>query len=196
MKTKLNFLLISALFTTVAYAQEIKHAKVISVSPIESLVQSYEPRNVCVKVQVPVYKTVPYQVRVDTPVVTYRETRDSAAPILGMLVGAAIGNRVFNGDARFAGTFLGASVGYGLASGNSSHQAQVVNQTSYVTEFRREFQGVTIQDECRQENTLVHKNITTGYNVTYMLNGVNRTVVMNSHPGEYVRVITTTTVEP
>lgn len=192
MKTKLIASSIAALFTLSATAQEVRYARVVSVTPIETVQQFNEPRQTCNRVSVPVYQDVPVQVLVDNPVVVHTQT-NPAAPVLGMLIGAAIGNRAFSGDARLAGTFLGAAVGTAVGE-NSSRTTYVTSQPTYVTQYRRE---VTTQyrDDCRVWHQTINRTVVTGYSVTYMLDGVTKNVVMNSRPGDHVRIITSTFVE-
>lgn len=194
MKTKLIVSLIASLFATVASAQEVRYAKVVSVMPIESLRQMSEPRYECKRVPVSVYNDVPVQVLVNGPSVVTHTEPNSAAPIIGMLLGAAIGNRMFTGDARLAGTFLGATVGTAIGE-NSTRTTYVSSQPTYVTQYRREM-TVQYRDECINYDATVYRNVVVGYNVTYTLNGVTKTVVMNTRPGEYVKVITSTVIEP
>lgn len=193
MKTKLIATALASLFAVAANAQEIRYAKVLSVFPLESVHQFNEPRQICNRVSVPVYQDVPVQVLVESPVVSHTQT-NPAAPLLGMLIGAAIGNRAFSGDARLAGTFLGAAVGTAVGE-SSSRTTYVTSHPTYVTQYRREM-TIQYRDECRIRHETVNRTVVVGYNVTYQLDGINKTVVMNSHPGEYVKVITSTTVVP
>ena len=191
-KTTLTILFLGV--CTATAAQEVRHARVTSVVPIESMQQHNELRNTCTRVSVPVYHDVPVQVLVDTPVVSHVQT-NPAAPLIGMLIGAAIGNRAFSGDARVAGTFLGAAVGTSIGE-NSSRSTYISSHPTYVTQYRRELREIQYRDECRPYHETVYRNVVVGYNVTFTLNGVSKTVVMNSRPGEFVKVITSTSIEP
>lgn len=192
MKTKLIVSLLASLIATSVAAQEVRYARVVSVVPMESVQQFNEPRHICNRVSVPVYQDVPVQVLVETPIVTQTQT-NPAAPVLGMLIGAAIGNRAFSGDARLAGTFLGAAVGTAVGE-NSSRTTYVTTQPTYVTQYRRE---VTMQyrDDCRIRHETINRTVVVGYNVTYTIDGTTKTVVMNSRPGDHVKIITSTIVE-
>lgn len=194
MKTKTSIATLVAMIAFSSHAQTVQYGKVTAVSPIETMVQVTEPRSVCTQVQVPIYHDVPVQVLVETPVVSQVQT-NPAAPVLGMLIGAAIGNRAFSGDARLAGTFLGAAVGTSLGETSSRHTI-VTTQPTYVTQYRRELKDVRYRDECRTIYESVVRSVVNGYNVTYTLNGTSKTVVMNSRPGDFVKVITSTTIEP
>lgn len=193
MTTKLILSAIAATFTFAATAQEVRYAKVLSVTPIETVQQFNEPRHTCTRVSVPVYHDVPVQVLVDTPVVSHVQT-NSAAPILGMLIGAAIGNRAFSGDSRVAGTFLGAAVGTAIGE-SSSRGVYVSSHPTYVTQYRREV-IMQYRDDCRSWDQTINRTVITGYVVTYTLNGVSKQVIMNSRPGDHVKVITSTSIEP
>lgn len=192
MKTKMIISCIAALFAAAANAQEIRYGRVISVTPLESVHQFNEPRHICTRVSVPVYQDVPVQVLVDTPVVTHTQT-NPAAPVLGMLIGAAIGNRAFSGDARLAGTFLGAAVGTAVGE-SSSRTTYVTTQPTYVTQYRREL-VMQSRDDCRIRHETINRTVVVGYNVTYTIDGTTKTVVMNSRPGDHVKIITSTIVE-
>lgn len=194
MKTKMSVAALAAIVACASHAQTVHYGKVVSVTPIETMHQVTEPRSVCTQVQVPIYHDVPVQVLVETPVVSHVQT-NPAAPVIGMLIGAAIGNRAFSGDARFAGTFLGAAVGTAVGESASRH-TYVTSQPVYVTQYRRELKDIRYRDECRTVYESVYRSVVSGYSVTYTLNGVSKNVVMNSRPGDYVKVITSTTVEP
>lgn len=190
-KTTLTVLLLGV--CTAVAAQEVRYARVTSVVPMESVHQFNEPRTVCTRVSVPSYHDVPVQVLVDTPVVSHVQT-NPAAPLIGMLIGAAVGNRAFSGDARLAGTFLGAAVGTSIGE-SSSRSTYISSQPTYVTQYRREVRE-QYRDECRTHHETINRTVVVGYHVTYTLNGVSKTIVMNTRPGEFVKVVTSTSIEP
>lgn len=194
MKAKLSIAALAVFLASCAVAQEVRFARVVSVTPVEGVEQVSEPRNVCTKVQVPIYRDVPVQVLVETPVVSHVQT-NPGMPLVGMVIGAAVGNRAFSGDARIAGTLLGAAVGTAIGE-NASRHTYVTTHPTYVTQYRREVRAVRYRDECAIVYEPVYRSVVTGYNVAYSLDGVIRNVVMNSRPGDYVKVVTSTMVEP
>lgn len=189
-KTLTIAFLMTAVAACSAFAQNVRLAKVVSVVPIETMQQSYELRPVCTRTSVPVYREVP--VHVDAPVVQTHVQRDSAAPLLGMLLGAAIGGNVFRGDAKVAGAILGGAVGYGV--GNDSATITTTSQRGYVTTYRTELVGYQDKEVCQTVYENTYRAVVTGYHVTFILDNVRRTVIMNTKPADYVRVITSSTV--
>lgn len=173
---KLLLGLLSTVVSLSAVAQEVRYARVISVTPLESRSVVPETRQHCRKVMVPIYNS--YHVQ---------DNQNGLSPALGMLIGAAIGNQAFRGDARLAGTFLGAAVGHGVASSD--------RQSTY----RNEFVGYQERVDCSESRQEWVPRVTiTGYQVSYSIDGQIRTTVLNSYPGEYVRIVTSTSyrVEP
>lgn len=164
-----------------ASAQEQVHlAKVIHVSPIQTQQVSHElSAPICTYTPVPMYRRI--------PVVRDVQARDSSAPVVAALIGAVIANQALRGsDGRVAGTLIGASVGYAAADGYSQNRGVVEYQTEVHYEHR---------ESCRTEYVPVYRNVITGYRVTFINRGIQTTVVMNSHPGEYVKIVTSYRVE-
>lgn len=182
---KLNYA-IAILASLVAFsvnAQErVQLARVISVSPIETHERSLElSAPICTIVSTPVQRVV--------PVVRDVQVRDPAVPAMAALLGAVIANQAFRGsDARAAGTLLGASVGYAAADGYAPSRS-----IEYRTEIHYEQ-----RESCRTEYVPVFRPVITGYRVTFIHRGTQTTIVMNSHPGEYVKIVTSTSyrIEP
>lgn len=188
-------LILAFLMTSVAcsaLAQSTRLAKVVSVVPIETMQQSYELRPICTRTSVPVYREVP--VHVETPVVQTHVQRDSAAPLIGMLLGAAIGGNVFRGDAKVAGAILGGAVGYGVGNDSATVTTTTTVQRGYATTYRTELVGYQDKESCQTVYENTYRPVVTGYHVTFVLDNARRTVIMNTKPGDYVRVITSTTV--
>lgn len=175
-----------------ATAQNVRLAKVISVTPIETMQQSYELRPVCTRTSVPVYREVP--VHTEAPVVQTHVQRDTAAPLLGMLLGAAIGGHVFRGDAKVAGTILGGAVGYGVGNDSASTVTTTTVQRGYSTSYRTELVGYQEKEICQTVYENTYRPVISGYRVTFVLDNVQRTVTMSSRPADYVKVVTSTTV--
>lgn len=175
-----------------ATAQNVRLAKVISVTPIETMQQSYELRPVCTRTSVPVYREVP--VHTEAPVVQTHVQRDTAAPLLGMLLGAAIGGHVFRGDAKVAGAILGGAVGYGVGNDSASTVTTTTVQRGYSTSYRTELVGYQEKESCQTVYENTYRPVISGYRVTFLLDNVQRTVTMSSRPADYVKVVTSTTV--
>ena len=168
---------------SVAAQEQVHLARVLSVSPVYTQQVSQElSAPICTITHVPSYRRV--------PVFRDVQVRDSAAPAVAALVGALIANQAFRGsDARAAGTLLGASVGFAAADGYATQRGVV----EYHTEVHYEQ-----QQSCRTEYVPVYRNVISGYRVTFAHRGTQTTIVMNSHPGEYVKIVTSTSyrVEP
>ncbi len=175
-KTTLAAMLMSVCVSAIAH-EKVHLARVVSVSTIETHEKSLElSAPICTLTSVPTYRQVP--VYRNVPV------RDASAPAFAALVGAVIANQAFRGsDARAAGTLLGASVGYAAADGYASNRTIVEYQTEVHYETR---------ESCRTEYVPVFRPVITGYRVTFVHNGVQNTVTMRNHPGEYVRIVTST----
>lgn len=165
-----------------ASAQEQVHmARVIHVSPIQTQQMSHElSAPICTYTSVPTHRRI--------PVVREAQVRDPAVPAMAALLGAVIANQALRGsDGRVAGTLIGASVGYAAADGYSSNRGVVEYHTEVHYEQR---------ESCRTEYVPVYRNVITGYRVTFINRGIQTTVVMNSHPGDYVKIVTSYRVEP
>lgn len=179
MKLKLFITSLALAVSAGATAQEVTYAPVISVSPIERQFTSYElTEPICTITQVPVERRIP----------VYREViRDSSAPLLGMIVGAAIGHHLARGgDNRAIGTVLGAGVGYTM----------VDNQRySQIVEYRTEIHYENRQS-CSRRSELVTRNIVDGYRVVYEFQGIQRVITMKSHPGAHVKIVTSHQITP
>ena len=181
MKTKLLLSSLTLALSVCAQAQEVTYAPVISATPVERQFTSYElTEPVCTVVQVPVERRVP--VYRDVPV------RDTASPLLGMIVGAAIANQALRGsDARPIGTMMGASLGYSAMDGNVGSRRVVEYQTEIHYENRQ---------SCNRRSELVTRNVIDGYRVVYEFQGQHRTIMMKTNPGTYVKVVTSHQIAP
>lgn len=98
-----------------------------------------------------------------------KEPRSRTAPVLGAIVGGAIGNQIGDGDGRRAATVAGAALGYSM-----TRDAQERNRVY-------------------TERTPVCEHVTTGYLVTYR--GGDRPAILPYNPGRTVRVRIETYVE-
>jgi len=179
MKAKLIITVLASMFAvSAAVAQDVRYARVVSVTANEKMYSSYELgptvctiQNVPVERQIPIYREV------------YGNNGNQAA---GMIIGAVIGNRIFDSSngSRIAGTFLGAVVGNSLAS----------DSRRTIVEYRSEVHYVE-QQYCGRKSEFVTRPVIDSYNVVYELDGVLRSVVMRNPPGERIRITTTMTIE-
>lgn len=94
------------------------------------------------------------------------EHRSRTAPVVGAIVGGALGNQIGDGDGRRAATVAGAVLGYSM-----TRDAQERNRSTY---------------EYRGGPSYACQQITTGYQVTYQ--GGERPVVLSYNPGRVIRV--------
>jgi uncharacterized protein YcfJ len=156
------------------HQQNVRLATVISAEPIQHREVVSVPRQVCGVYTQPVYNTQPVYG-------TYRDP-NSPAPIVGMLVGAVAGYHAM-GSAPGLGALLGGTVGYSIGDHvRSSHPYWTGQQVTTVTNYNRTY------CQTQYETMEVMKNL--GFRVTYEIDGVQSTVVMRSHPGSHVRLIT------
>jgi len=130
-----------AMFVTIGASAEtiIGHdrAKIISVEPITTNSYSYVPRQTCTQV----------------------ERRSGADPVIGAVIGGAIGRNVAK-DRDF-GTVAGAIAGAVIADNNSSSK---------------------VYEECRTYQDKVYSQQIVGYNVTFDYRGQVRTVRFDRPP--------------
>lgn len=178
MKLRLVAVMLASLFAAAANAQEVRFARVVSVVPIEKMFSSYELVGpICTTRMVPVERQVP----------VYRDVYDSGSPVAGMIIGAVIGNRLFDSSSssRTAGTIVGAVVGSSIAS----------DTRRTIVEYRTEIHYVENRT-CERRSELVTRPVIDGYSVTYEMDGILRNVKMKSRPGDFIRITTTTTIDP
>lgn len=167
-----------ALVASGVYAQNVRLAPVISVEPVQHREVISVPRRVCNTQTVPVYNSAPvYQ--------TYRDP-NSPAPIVGMIIGAVVG---YHGvaSAPGLGALAGGAVGYSVGDHvRSTHPYWTGQTVTNVTYHNRLY--------CQTHYETLEANRTIGYRVTYEIDGTQNTLVMTSHPGSHVRLVTR--VEP
>lgn len=174
MKHKLLSLAL-ALVTPCVFAQGVRLAPVTNVEPVRHTEVISVPRQVC--------GTVPIQTQ--TPVYTTYRDPNSPAPIVGMLVGAVVGYHSL-GSAPGLGALLGGSVGYSI--GDQARATHPYFTGHVVTNT------VHSRPICQVHYETMEAMRTIGFRVTYDLDGVRNTIVMASHPGSHVRIVTR--VEP
>lgn len=136
-----NFLPAILLFMTIsASASAIiddDRARIISVEPITTQSYSYVPRQTCTQV----------------------ERRSGADPVIGAIVGGAIGRNVAKD--RDAGTVVGAIAGAVIADNHSSPR---------------------VYEECKTYRDKVYEQAIVGYNVTFEYRGHVRTTRFTNPP--------------
>lgn len=157
-----------------ANAQSVTTVPVTSVEPVQHREVISVPRQVCGVRTVPVYNTAPVYH-------TYRDP-NSPAPIIGMIVGAVAGYHGMT-SAPGLGAMLGGAVGYSVGDHVRSTHPYWTGQT--VT-------GVTYHNQhfCQTQYETMEASRTIGYRVTYQLDGIQKTVIMTSHPGSHIRLVT------
>lgn len=158
--------------------QTVIYAPVLSVEPVHKMFSSYElSEPICRTVTVPIERRLP----------VHREVVTQGNPVLGIIVGAVIGNQLFQGGdgSRTAGTILGSAVGHTLTD----------DRRHIVTEYHTEIHYVE-KRSCERESQFVTRPVLDGYNVTYEYQGTIRQIFMKRHPGANVRIVTTYRIEP
>jgi uncharacterized protein YcfJ len=153
----------------------VRHFPVVRVEPIVEKQHYNVVQHVCTSNQVPMYRDVP---------VTQVTEPSPSAPLVGLLLGAAIGNSVAKGNNRTPATIAGAAIGYHVGSSPSS---RVVGYTT-------EHVGYHQVNNCQPVSQSHSRDIIIAYQVTYDDNGTFRTITSRSHPGQYVRVVTSTRI--
>ena len=143
-----------AMFVTIgAYADTIvshDRARVISVEPITKQSYSYVPRQSCTQV----------------------ERRSGSDPVVGAIIGGAIGRNVAKD--KDAGTVIGAITGAVIADNNSSSR---------------------VYEECQTYRDKVYTERVVGYNVTFDYQGQVRTTRFSRPPmTDWISVRTETKV--
>jgi len=144
---------------TPAAAASAQYAKVVSVTPVRRTTQ------------------VPKQVCRDETVAQAAPTRDQhnlVGTAIGAVAGGLLGNQVGGGKGKTLATVAGA-VGGGYAGNRIEENRHQGNTTA------------TVQQHCETVQTEGASKII-GYDVSYVYNGVTRTVRMDHDPGDRVQV--------
>ncbi len=146
-------------------ATTYEQADVVESTPIYRVVEISSPQEECWEEEV---------VRQDV-----RRRGDSFTPgLLGMVIGGALGNAVgHNSSNRKVGTVVGAVLGGSIAR-DISRANDARNSTVYVD----------TEERCRTVYNTREEEKLIGYDVSYVYNGVERTVRMPEDPGATVRV--------
>lgn len=147
---------------TVASAQsrpqtDYQQGKVLSATPIYETVRTPQNREVCWEEEV-----------------TYRERRRSrSAPIVGTIIGGAIGNQFGDGHGREALTVAGALLGRAIAKDASDQRGNKYTE---------------VETRCRTETDYIEQDRLRGYNVEYEYNGQVYNTRTRQEPGEYIEL--------
>lgn len=159
--------------------QGVHFAPVINAEPIHHVEAYSELKTYCTPINVPVYS--------NTPVVEqYHHSGSNNA--LGTVVGAVVGVALAKGTnvPQALGGIVGASVGNELTKERT---------TTRVVGYNRQVVGYEQRQNCQQVNVPMERNVVIGYNVTYDDNGTLKRIIMSSHPGAHVRLVTTTRIQ-
>ena len=148
----------------------VRYANVVSVEPIQHREAYSETRHLCSTNNVPIYDSVPiYQHREPNP----------HAPLIGMLLGAAVGVSATKGDARIVGGMAGAAIGHSMGSTPSR------NVVGYSTQIS----GYQQVQNCQTVHVPLERFAVIGYRVTYNDRNELKTVTMSHHPGSMIRIV-------
>lgn len=133
-------------------------AEVLEVTEVRETLE--EPREVCKDVAVTRQKPVQDQHRV-------------LGTVAGAVIGGVLGNQVGGGSGKKIATVAGAAAG-GYAGNKTQEQMQAGD--TYVT------------TETRCETVVDSREVVSGYEVTYRLDGEEDTIRMAYHPGDSIPV--------
>lgn len=161
-KSALIALPVSALLATTAQAETryvedgYQQGRVLSATPIYETVRTPQRREVCWDEEV-----------------TYREPgrRSRSGPIVGTIIGGAVGNQFGDGHGRDALTVAGALLGRAIAKDVADQGGQRYTQ---------------LETRCRTETDYVEQDRLRGYNVEYQYNGQVYNTRTRSDPGDYI----------
>lgn len=167
MKTRL-LVSLAVLFTAVAATAHgqtsYEYAPVLEANPVYQLVERSEPVRQCWEEEVAVDH--------------YQGGRQSHTPLLvSTIIGGAIGNAVGHGKSnKRVGAVLGAMLGHSIGR-------DIIREGSgpVVREYQTVERCETVYQQFEEERLV-------GYQVTYLYDGQEYTVRMNSDPGEQIRV--------
>lgn len=166
-KSILIALPVSILLATAAHAEtsyaddayqrgQIQQGRVLNATPIYQTVRTPQRREVCWDEEV-----------------TYREPgrRSRTGPIVGTIIGGAIGNQFGGGHGRDALTVAGALLGRAIAKDAADQGGQRYTE---------------VETRCRTETDYVEQDRLRGYNVEYEYNGQVYNTRTRSDPGDYI----------
>lgn len=153
----------------------VRHYPVIKVDPVVEKQYYNVTQHVCTSTQVPLYRDIP---------VTQTVEPSPSAPLVGLIVGAAIGNKVASREHRTGATVAGAIIGHSIGSSPSNR----------VVGYTQQHVGYHQINNCQPVSQTHSRDVIIAYQVTYDQYGVYRTITTRTHPGQYVKVVTSTRV--
>ncbi len=134
---------------------DYERGRVLNATPIYETVRTPQRREVCWDEEV-----------------TYRERgRSRSGPIVGTIIGGAVGNQFGGGKGRDALTVAGAILGHAVAKDIQRNNAQTYSE---------------IETKCRTETDYVEQDRLRGYNVEYEYNGQVYSTRTRRDPGEWI----------
>lgn len=155
-----------------------EYIPVLSTTPVINQ-QSYTvQRPVCNVVTEPVYQTQPIYQQYRNP--------DQSAPVVGTILGAVVGAMI-PGGSQALNVVVGAGAGYMLGEGSRNTNVYVGQQTGVVG--YRNFQN------CYTTSETLYRDVIIGYTVTYKYNGITKTVTLPQNPGQFIRIVTSTSIQ-
>ena len=176
-QTILALSLATAALTSMAQSST-EYIPVLSATPIINQ-QAYTVRRpVCNTITEPVYQTQPIHQQYQNP--------DQSAPVVGMILGAAIGAMI-PGGSQALNAVVGGTTGFMLGEGSRNTNVYVGQQTGIV--------GYRNIQNCHNITETLYKDVIVGYNVTYVHNEITKTVTMPRNPGASIRIVTSTTIQ-
>lgn len=159
--------------------QGVHFAPVVDVQPVHHAESYSEVKTYCTPVNVPVYRSTP---------VVEQYHHSGSNNVLGTVVGAVVGVALTKGTnmPQAVGGIIGAGVGNEITKERT---------TTRIVGYNREIVGYEQRQNCERVNVPMQRMVVIGYNVTYDDNGVLKNIVMTRHPGQHVRLVTTTSIQ-
>ncbi|MEQ1600774.1 MAG: glycine zipper 2TM domain-containing protein [Methylophilaceae bacterium] len=105
---------------------------------------------------------------------SYNNERSLTGPVIGGIAGGLLGSRIGRGSGRVAGAVVGAGVGALIGDQLGNHQ--------------RDYQNYTDRPVQRCVNVDNWQIVNRGYLVTYRYNGRQYSTIMDTQPGDSIRV--------
>lgn len=149
-------------------------APVVNVQEKFKTIRTNQPTKQCYEVQVPVGGNGTSGIFGGTNDALNGQSDSLAGAIIGGVIGNKIGSKNNN---KQLGTALGVIIGSNIGRNNNNSKSG-----TYQTQTR-----------CETTNNYVNEVVTSGYEVTFEIEGQHVTVNMSNHPGQYVTVRKKTT---
>ena len=178
MKRTILALSLAAVALSAVAQSSTEYIPVLSTTPVINQQAYTVQRPVCNIVSEPVYQTQPVYQQYRNP--------DQSAPVVGMILGAAIGAMI-PGGSQALNAVVGGTTGYMLGEGSRNSNVYIGQQTGVVG--YRNFQN------CYNSSETLYRDVIIGYNVTYRYNGITKTVTLPQNPGPYIRIVTSTSIQ-